>query len=185
VDADLRRPRMHRVIGVKNREGLSSLLTGNASFEEAVHETEIPGLSILPSGPPPPNPSELLDSEAFNLLVGKLESSSFAHVIFDSPPVLSVSDPQILGGRASVVVLVVRAGSTSRESARQSVESLRKVRARLVGVVLNDISRSDSRYQYRYYDTGRSKRDSEPNGQPVEKGLVPSLRAKVRLTKER
>jgi capsular exopolysaccharide synthesis family protein len=164
VDADLRRPRLHKIVGVPATAGLSTYLSGNAPPTELVVATKVPGLSLIPAGPLPPNPSELLESEAFSQLVSELTSSDYDNVVIDSPPLLSVTDPQILGRLADATVLVLRSGVTPRDSARKAVERLRAARAHLVGVVLTQVSRTDARYyDYHYYQQRASDAD-EPAG---------------------
>ena len=159
VDADLRRPRVHRVFGVDSDIGLTSLVVGEATLREAVRSTQVDGLSILPAGPIPPNPSELLHSSAFNRLKEDL-LQHYDWVIFDSPPMGAVTDAAVLAPQLDAVVLVVRAGRTTRDSILSAQKQLRSVSGRLVGSVLNDIDvrMRGSRYggdSYRYRYTAQ------------------------------
>jgi len=167
VDGDLRRPRIHRVFDVSKDVGLTSLVVGEATLQEAVHHTRVDGLKVLPAGPIPPNPSELLHSTAF----GRLKEDLLLHydwVIFDSPPMGAVTDAAVLAPQADGVLLVVRAGQTTRDSVVSAKKQLASVSARLVGAVLNDIDirmrgpryGRDS-YRYRYTAQGYA---------PVEEG---------------
>ncbi|MCI0670942.1 MAG: polysaccharide biosynthesis tyrosine autokinase, partial [Myxococcaceae bacterium] len=113
VDADLRRPRLQRVFGVPGDAGVSSLVVGEGSVEAAVRSTEVPGLFVLPSGPLPPNPAELLQSQAFGTLLGAL-AERFDRIILDSPPVNAVVDAVLLGTQVDGVLLVLRAQKTQR-----------------------------------------------------------------------
>ena len=156
VDADLRRPRVHRVFGVDKNVGLTSLVMGKASLQEAVQPTKVDGLSVLPAGPIPPNPSELLHSNAFGQLKEDL-LMRYDWVIFDSPPMGAVTDAAVLAPQVDGVLVVVRAGKTTRDSVLSAKKQLSSVSARLVGCVLNDIDvrlrgpyyrRNSYRYQY-------------------------------------
>lgn len=174
VDADLRRPRVHRVLGLSNDVGLSSYLTGNASLEQVFQDTDIPGLHVLTSGPIPPNPSELLGSPRLaTMLECLVEEHGFDHVVFDSPPALQVADGVLVSTRMDTTILVVRAASTSRDSLAQGVARLRQARARLAGTVLNAVSDKSGYYYYRGYKYDRRYYDDEPQPRP---GLVHSLK---------
>ena len=151
VDADLRRPRLHKTTGLDNGIGLSSYLSGNAAINALVRTTEIPGLSVITSGPIPPNPSELLGSPRLDALLDDfLKANGFDHLILDSPPLLSVADSIVLSTRTDTTVVVVRAGATRREALAQSVSRLRHSRANVVGTVLNAVS-EEAGYYYQYY----------------------------------
>lgn len=160
VDADLRRPRVHKVFGVSKDVGLTSLVVGEASLREAVRPTNIDGLSVLPAGPIPPNPSELLHSAAFGRLKEDL-LLQYDWVIFDSPPIGAVTDAAVLAPQLDGVLLVVRAGHTTRDSILSAQKQLSSVSARIVGSVLNDIDvrmrgQRGGRYAYRYQYTAHS-----------------------------
>jgi len=158
IDADLRRPRIHHGLGLSNEIGLTSYLSGNAKPEELFQPTEIPLLVVIPSGPTPPNPSELLGSPALSALLTRLaRSQEFDHVILDSPPLLQVTDSLILATRADVTVLVVRAGVTSRESLSESVARLRQGRAQIAGAVFNAVSERSNPYSYYYRQQDRDE----------------------------
>jgi capsular exopolysaccharide synthesis family protein len=152
IDADLRRPRLHHAMGVDNVEGLSSLLTGNASLDQLIRNTVVPGLDLITSGPIPPNPSELLDSNGLKALLTSADlARRYDHVIFDSPPALSVSDAIILAARTDGMILVVRAGETSRDSLLHAAGRLRQARVRVIGTILNAVTHVGERYHYYYY----------------------------------
>jgi succinoglycan biosynthesis transport protein ExoP len=162
VDADLRRPRLHRVFRCDNARGLSTYLSGlEASPRSLVVSTPVDGLDVLPSGPVPPNPSELLNSPLFTDTASPFLDERYDHVLFDSPPVLSVADPVILASCVDASLLVVRAGRTPRESLRLAVSKLTHGGIRLVGVIVNDLDPEQTRYdQYRYY--GHEAGDGQP-----------------------
>lgn len=167
VDADLRRPRLHKTLGLQNGVGLSNFLSGNAAPGDILQETEVPGLFAVTSGPIPPNPSELLGSPSLGtLLEGLRREHSFDHVIFDSPPLLSVSDPVILAARMDGTIVVVRACETTRDSLAHVATRLRQSRARVVGAVLNVLTEDGQKYyssRYGYY-RAHGEEDAMPRG---------------------
>ena len=156
VDTDLRRPRVHTAFdGWHNDFGLSTMLTDGMAAADAVRSTQIENLDVLTSGPVPPNPAELLESDLFREVVDEL-MTRYDRVVFDSPPVIPVTDASILGGVMDGVVLVVRASSTSKEMMGRAVELLSAVNANIIGVVLNDVDLTRRRngsyyYYYRQY----------------------------------
>ncbi|MBX5481004.1 MAG: polysaccharide biosynthesis tyrosine autokinase [Myxococcaceae bacterium] len=145
VDTDMRRPRLHRTFGVPNDHGVSSLIMSSQTLHQAIKTTEVPGLYVLPCGPVPPNPAELLHTESFKSLLAQL-ADRFDRVILDSPPIGAVADALVLGVKADGVLLVLKAGSTRREMARRAVRSLFDVNARVYGAILNDVDLEDGRY---------------------------------------
>jgi len=151
VDTDLRRPRLHRTFRKSNDLGVTMAISGQAPIEECIQETDIPNLSVLTSGPIPPNPAELLDSIKFKELTIELRRR-FDRVVYDSPPILPVTDAAILSQLVDGVVVVSRGFSTQKAAVRQALRLLKDVKSRLVGVVLNaiELSRHDYR-EYHYY----------------------------------
>lgn len=154
VDADLRRPRLHRALALSADRGATTYLSGlEDALESLVQPTDLEGLDLLASGPVPPNPAELLNSERFASLAEEALSAGYDHVVFDSAPVLSVSDPVLVASASDVSILVVRAHRTPRESVRLAVEKFAQARLRPVGVVLNGLDREAHDYlAYRYYE---------------------------------
>lgn len=150
VDADLRRPALHRLLGRHERIGLTNVLVGTVTLEEAIQDTDVPNMFYLGSGPLPPNPSEMLGSEAMAELIGRLRNL-YDVVLFDCPPVVAITDAAVLAPRVDGVLLVVRAGYTDRQAARQARINLQRVGARILGVVLNDVELRSGRYGYYYY----------------------------------
>jgi len=151
VDADLRRPRLHKTFSIENRFGLSTYLSGNAAIDGIVQKTDVPNLHMIPSGPIPPNPSELLGSPRLDVLLGEfLNANGFDHLILDSPPLLSVADSIVLSSRTDSTILVVRSDSTRRESLSESASRLKQSRANIIGIVLNAVQ-EESGYYSRYY----------------------------------
>ena len=153
VDGDLRRPRMHKVFRTSNRHGLVNYLTAHAELEGLVFETPVPNLYLCPSGPIPPNPSELLSSERMRSFLAKVRDR-FDYVIIDSPPTLPVADAVILGTMVDAVLICARAGVLVRDDAKLCRERLGYAGIRLVGTILNRYrSNQGRRYdkRYRYY----------------------------------
>jgi succinoglycan biosynthesis transport protein ExoP len=159
VDADMRRPRLARSLGLDNKEGLSSFLAGASSLDAAIKKTNIPGLSLLSSGPIPPNPAELLASAKIRALLEELEKR-FDRVIVDSPPLLSVADTTILANIADGVIDVIRAGSLNIELIVRGIKRLNEAKAKIIGVVLNnvDVKKEDSYYYYHYHYVEEKKK---------------------------
>jgi tyrosine-protein kinase Etk/Wzc len=152
VDADLRRAVLDKTFDVPRSPGLTDAIIGKVSLADAVHETDIPNLFVLGSGEFPPNPSELLGSEGMRKLIAEARES-FDAVLFDTPPLLAVTDAAVLSTRVDGTVLVVRMGKTAREAVRRALLTLRAVHPRILGAVLNDVDfRSGSYYGgYGYY----------------------------------
>jgi len=153
VDTDLRRPVLHRVFSLPNNVGLTTaLLPGeDVSVDGRLQPTQVENLWVLTSGPVPPNPSELLGSQRMATLVGKLLAVADL-VIFDSPPVLAVTDAAVLGRQVDGVVIVVDAGQTREPGLAQAADEMRKTGANVLGVALNRLdSRSGGYYYYYYY----------------------------------
>jgi len=149
VDSDLRKPTVHFTFQVPNQIGLTNVVTQQEKFEDVVFETSIPKLDVLPSGPVPPNPSELLGSRAMKEFITSV-SKLYDYVVFDAPPVNAVTDPQILSRLVDGTILVIRSGKTEEEHAKRAIESLKKVEAKILGAVLNDRKMEDSQYYYYY-----------------------------------
>ncbi|MDH3733910.1 MAG: polysaccharide biosynthesis tyrosine autokinase [Gemmatimonadota bacterium] len=148
VDADLRRSVQHTIFDCPRRPGLSDFLVGQSIMEEITHPTKVANLTLIPAGATSPSPSELLSNPLLDYLLQRAREDYDA-VIFDSPPVLAVTDAMILAGRIDGVVVVVRAGQTHRKAALDTLRQLRRVGAELLGVVMND-AESTSRYGSAY-----------------------------------
>jgi capsular exopolysaccharide synthesis family protein len=153
VDCDLRRPRLHKVFGVKNSRGLSNYLSGTGELASLV-QPALPNLFVLPVGPLPPNPAELLGSSRMKQTIDLLQGS-FDYVVLDSPPVASFADSLILSAMVEGVILVVKAGFTSREVANRTKTHLQTVGAKVLGVVINHIKLQP--HDYYYYSTYYSR----------------------------
>jgi succinoglycan biosynthesis transport protein ExoP len=165
IDADLRRPRLQKVFPGKMNLGLVNYLAANIPFDDVIQATEVPNLSVVLSGPIPPNPSELLASDRMKHLIEEVRSR-YAYVIFDSPPVLAVTDAIVLAANADGVVLTVHGGQTPRELVQRSAEKLRQANIPVLGAILNNLDLHQYGYTYRksYYDYYESNEDE--NRQP-------------------
>jgi protein-tyrosine kinase len=157
IDADMRGSRLHSIFELENEQGLSTILSGEiikGDITDIIKRHEASGLSVLTAGPEPLNPAELLGSEQMRTLLTKVESM-YTHIIIDSPPVGVFSDSAIVSPIADGVLLVVRSNKVSREAVRQSLKLLNFVGAKVIGVVLNDVSGPDAvpflRYRNRYF----------------------------------
>ncbi len=151
VDADLRRPSLHKVFEVSNRMGLSSLLLNpDVNPQDYLRPTGVPGLSVLPSGPIPPNPAELLTSSRLTSLLEKLKEISDM-VVIDSPPVLMVADPVILASRVDGTAIVVDSTRTRSEMLSRAADQISKSGTLMLGAVLNKLPRRAGHYYYYYY----------------------------------
>ena len=153
IDADMRRPSVHKSLGMANSVGLSHVLVGQAKIREAIQRTHDPNLFALTAGQPPPNPSELLASDRMRSLLTSLESGPFDWIIIDAPPVLAVTDSVILASLVAGVVFVVGAEMTRSAHAARAVQMLRSGdNAKVHGVVLNRVDFARNKYYYsRYY----------------------------------
>ncbi len=149
VDADMRRPQINEVLNLSQAPGLSTYLTGHAALDDVVTPTAIPNLWAIPSGRNPLNPAELLASTRLRQAIEAL-GERFAHVVFDTGPVFGASDAIILASQVEGVILVLRQGRASRDGAQRALRNLLSVRARLLGVILNDVDVRGHGY-YGYY----------------------------------
>lgn len=153
IDADMRRPNIHKRLKVSNATGLSSVLTGGATLQSAIQQsTNVQNLWVMPAGSVPPHPAELLGSEFMRQLVQDC-SQEYDHIVIDTPPCLSVSDAAVASAYADTVLLVIRAGKTTKQALRRTSDLLLRLNAKVAGVVLNgfDLSSPDNYYYYSYY----------------------------------
>ncbi|MGH9532800.1 MAG: GumC family protein [Terriglobales bacterium] len=161
VDADMRRPGVRKAFGLEVKNGLSSLLAGNSSFEDVVVRMEgMPNLHIVPAGPIAPQPAELLGSAQMNEYLSRWRQE-YDHVVIDSPPALTVTDAVVLSVEADAVILIVRSHSTSKDALRRTLEMLAQVNVFATGVVLNGVDMNEPgtyyygyKYGGRYYEDG-------------------------------
>ena len=158
IDADLRRPSIHKTLGMGPRSGLSNVLTGSATLQQAITRSPtLPNLDVLPAGTPPPNPAELLASSNMRDVLQELRGQ-YDHIVVDTPPTLSVTDAVVLSPRADAIVLVIRSGQTTKQALRRSRDILMQVNAKVSGVLLNAVDLSSPDYYYYYEYQGKYAR---------------------------
>lgn len=144
LDCDFRKPTQHIIFEVDASIGVSTVLAGREPLDRAIQRTAVEGLDILPGGPIPLNPSEILNSQAFSDMVDEL-AVKYDHIVIDSPPVNAVTDARILGALCDITVVVLRAEKTMRKHSEYARDALMSVGARLLGCVVNDVSRNKSK----------------------------------------
>jgi capsular exopolysaccharide synthesis family protein len=152
IEADMRKPRICNSLDLDNKVGLSSFLTGTEDLETSIRQTNIANLSILSSGPRPPNPAELLTSTKTRTFLEELKTR-FDRIIIDSPPLLTVADTSILANIVDGVIYVIRAGALNIDMILRGKQRLSEVKSRVIGVILNNVNvkKDDSYYYYHYY----------------------------------
>ncbi|MBN1804571.1 MAG: polysaccharide biosynthesis tyrosine autokinase [Sedimentisphaerales bacterium] len=148
LDADFRKPMQHNIFDFDNEKGLSHILAGHASIEETIRTSPVDKLDILNCGPEIPNPSELLNSDAFTEFLKNELSQRYDRIIIDSPPVGLVADSQILAAYCDITIMVLRAEKSTRRHSQQACDNLVSVGAHLLGAVVNDVPRKHGRYGY-------------------------------------
>jgi capsular exopolysaccharide synthesis family protein len=155
IDADLRRPSIHKTLGMGPTLGLSNVLTGTANLQQAIiPSTILPDLFLLPAGTPPPNPAELLASTKMKNVLEELRKH-YDHIVIDSPPTLSVTDAVVMSTAADAVVLVIRSGHTTKPALRRARDILLQVNARVCGVLVNAVNLNSPDYYYHYEYQGK------------------------------
>ncbi|APM40306.1 CpsD/CapB family tyrosine-protein kinase [Clostridium kluyveri] len=173
VDCDQRKPRLHKIFFVSNDKGLSDVLVGKVEFEEAVKKTQIENLKLLTSGTIPPNPSELMASKKMENFLESLKDK-FDYIIMDTPPVVAVTDAQLLSRYADGCILIAASSQVEREAAIRAKELLLKVNANILGVVLNKLEIKEKGYygyyyQYYYGEDGKSSSSKKKNRERIRK----------------
>jgi len=156
VELDLRKPTVHKIFKLSNRLGISHVLTKQATLEEVIQDTAIPNLSAITAGMIPPNPSELVGSKALGKIIEQL-CELFDQVIIDTPPVLALTDAQLISTHCDGVVLVAEAGKVKRSALLDAKERLEIVKAKIIGVVVNNAKRK-ARDDYYYYYYGHEEK---------------------------
>lgn len=163
LDCDLRRPKVHSVFRVGKETGVSSILVGKADVEETTVKSDIENLDIIPCGPTPPNPSEILGSMRMRELLESLRKK-YSRIIIDTPPITAVTDAVVLAQIVDGIVMVMRAGAVPKQVVQNSVEQLKSVNVNILGGVLNEVDTGRDNYyyynrQYYYYYYGKSGKD--------------------------
>lgn len=150
VDADLRKPTVHKTFRLKNTDGLTALLTNRESqLNDLVYKTGTEGLYILTSGAIPPNPAELLSSRRMDAVIEEMKDS-FDMIIFDMPPVLAVTDAQVLASKTDGAIFVIPKGLVTKEEVLKAKELLENVKANVLGAILNRVEKTGDNYYYYY-----------------------------------
>lgn len=149
VDSDLRKPVLHRIFQVENDKGFTNCLMQNLDVEEVAYSDLVENLSVLTSGPIPPNPAEILGSRQTSLFWPSL-MEKYDYVLIDAPPILAVTDTSIVSSQVDGVIIVVDSASTRKDLAQQAKKQLVKANATIIGVVLNQVKMNKKDYQYYY-----------------------------------
>ncbi|MGM1019329.1 MAG: CpsD/CapB family tyrosine-protein kinase [Bacillota bacterium] len=144
MDMDLRRSSLHHMFGLRNHTGLTRVLANQQSWQDVVQETGIDHLYAITAGPAPPNPSEMLSSRRMNALMAELKEH-YDVILMDTPPLLSFPDSFIISAMCDGVILVVQAGKVKKDLVKKAKANLERVKARILGVVLNNVKRSNTR----------------------------------------
>jgi succinoglycan biosynthesis transport protein ExoP len=161
IDTDMRKPRLHSLSGGSRTVGLSNLILGDRDYEEVIKSTDVPNLFVLPCGPLPPNPAELLMGHRFEKILADL-NERFDRIILDSPPLQPVTDAVLLAKQTDGVILVVQAGKTLRDDIKRSANKIRGVGGSIFGVIVNAIEAGDrDGYYYSYHGYGTTPEDGE------------------------
>ncbi|WPC43280.1 CpsD/CapB family tyrosine-protein kinase [Clostridium sp. JS66] len=160
IDCDQRKSSIHKLFNISNEKGLSDFLVGNIQFSEAVQKTEIPNLSMVTSGTKPPNPSELVASDKMKKFIEDLKEN-YDYIILDTPPVIVVTDAQLISSYADGCILVVASSEVEKAVAIKAKELLKKVNARILGVVLSKMDIKQRRYSRYYYSRCRKLKIKE------------------------
>ncbi|MDT8716514.1 CpsD/CapB family tyrosine-protein kinase [Clostridium sp. 19966] len=151
VDCDLRKPTIHKKMGLPNSDGITNLLAQSKNLDEVILSTMVPNLFVITSGPIPPNPAELLGTKKMRQVLSELQEA-FDIVLIDAPPVIAVTDAQILSTLATGVLLVTSYGVTEKFGIAKAKELLDKVGAKVFGVILNKVPEKSENYYYgKYY----------------------------------
>ena len=190
LDADLRRPKIHKLLNLPNRDGVSYLFrqlreSKGASLEigPCLKPTEVPGLAVITSGSLPPNPAELLGSKYMRSILSSLDEEADT-IVIDSPPVLAVTDATVLAPRMDGVILVVKPGVTKLAACKQAVEQMRRVGANMLGVVLNDVDpRRSYSFYYRYKNSFIAYNSQVEGSSLLNRTQKPQIEEKVQLQK--
>lgn len=150
LDADLRRPTSHHTFGVSNQTGLSNLIVNDLPLDEVIKKTKFDGLDLITSGPVPPNPAELLSAPKLDAIMVRLKTN-YDMIIIDSPPILSMTDAQLLSKSASGVILVTNVEKNNRDRLNEAKDLLYKADANIIGIVLNKRAEARVGDDYYYY----------------------------------
>lgn len=150
IDADMRKPTAHKTFSLSNRYGLSTLLSQQAELRDVIQKSGVGNLSVMTSGPIPPNPAEMMASNRMSAVLQELRAQ-FDIILIDTPPLLAVTDAQIMASKSDGVIMVVSYGKVKRDMAVKAKAGLDRVNAKILGVVINNVKRKASEGYYYYY----------------------------------
>jgi len=188
VDCDLRRPSLHNLFGLSNRIGFTSVLAGSASLSEALQDTSVPGLQVLTSGPIPPNPPELLNSQASQACLNQImQQADF--VIIDTPPALAISDAQVIATKVDAALLIISCREANQHAVARTAQLLAQTGTRILGCVLNKLTAGfggeygyyGGYYRSSYYKYYKSYFDASEEGQTAPSATATDTKPKARL----
>jgi len=171
IDCDMRRPTIHTFFNSKSDTGLSNLLVGKADVIEAIHPSGIKGLEIIPCGPVPPNPSEIIGSKNMEKLMGALRKK-YTHIIIDTPPISAISDALALTPLIDGAILVIRVAETPRKIIQNMIERIKTVNCRILGAVLNGVSEGNDSYYYQQYHYYYGSNDAASSSRKKKKFTI-------------
>ena len=149
LDSDMRRPEIHKLFNTRRNKGMSSVLAGSSALRDVIVPTDIENLDLIPCGPIPPNPSEMLGSQNMLHLIEALKKK-YARIVIDSAPMTAVTDAVALSHAADSVLIVIRAADTPRQMVQNCIAKLKAVNANILGAVLNCVDMSRNNYYYYY-----------------------------------
>jgi len=165
VDADLRRPQIHRLFGFNRQNGLAEILEGDLTVQAACKSTTADNLKVITGGKITRNPSKLFENDRFTELMERFKAD-YDIIILDFPPTIPVSDPEVVGRMVDAVLFVFMAGKTPREVGQRGISILERAEANILGVVVNDLSEVlPYHYRYKYYKYYNSKSNTAPQGE--------------------
>lgn len=163
VDTDMRKPTIHTIFGLGTNVGLSSILAGDHTLEQALNRTEQEGLMVLTCGPIPPNPAELLESQRMTNLIEEMKEH-FDLILFDAPPIIAVTDASILASRLDGLILLLGVNKVTRKAARHALQLLARAKVKVWGMVVRGVRPDNDGYYYSYYHRyyGNMEREKKP-----------------------
>jgi len=168
VDTDLRKPRIHNLFGLNNSKGITTLLAQHGELKDYIERVSVNNLDILKSGPIPPNPSELLGSNAMKNFIQKAKED-YDIILLDSAPVGAVTDAAVLSAILDGVIFVINSGKVDSEVVKRAKESLENVKANILGVVLNNITKQNQGGYYHYQYYGEEQTEEASKNKKVKK----------------
>ena len=170
IDCDMRKPKQHKHFEVNNGNGLSNILIGELSLSDGLHDVGIEGLKLIPTGPIPPNPAELLGSQRMKDFIAELYGM-FDIILVDTPPVVPVTDAALMAANVDGVLLVVASGEAKIEMTQKAKELLLNVNARIIGTILNMVDVEGEDYYYYYYYGGEGGKNRSKSKSHRKKNL--------------